>query len=180
MFLQNSEAFHPFIFQDRLSCIWLFVKSTTMLALNTDLIGIDQGKAKEIVVSALAKQESLNFYQCIDWFDKLECNNQTLSKDTFECILITLDSVFSEKLLKINHFHRVSPHLLTIFGILNFYPDLIKTLQSMLNRSNFTFEFLTVKYLKSLSERNRINHGKRSPQDISTLLKLAKSLKFEQ
>ena len=91
-----------------------------------------------------------------------------IGEENFAAIIIKLDCAFKGKMLKVKNSYQLSPQLICIFFFLSFcsMDDLIKTLQLQLKPSRsakhaqvqvskFTFQFLSAKYLKNMSERKR-------------------------
>ena len=163
MYNQKSKSFIPpksMVISQSFTNIWSFFKSIIELTTRVALIGLDTEEVKEIICLSMNEVHASKI-QCTKWLNNCFQNSQTktnqITKDIFTAIVYSLDCAYDGQMLKVKKSYQISPQLICIFYYFSFSSmnDLIETLQSILQRSSFTFQFLSKKYLKNMSERRR-------------------------
>lgn len=164
MYWTKNKYFNPpisVIHSSSQSNIWTFLKSIIELTTSTALIGLDTREVREKICRSL-NEVHMSKSQCIEWLNNNFQNSQIITnlitKEIFTNIINSLDCAYDGRVLKVKKSYQVSPHLFCIFYFLSFSSMnvLIETLQSILQRSTFTFQLLSKKYLRNMTERARI------------------------
>ena len=128
---------------------WGYLKATIVSTLYCD-VEIYQYYIKDHFKNAVQQYQDITQLQCTKWLNDIQHNKLNIENSTFKDILHVLDTNSNHEFLRIRNSYSISSRLLILFWYFDFshQNQFTEMLQDILNRSSFTFDFLSQKVFK--------------------------------